>query len=140
MVDWGRQLPILVFAAIFALWWTSRQGLWEAVSGKTPVDKQWVDARAVLLRRIDKNKYEVIDGTNTKGDKRVLIMSYTRPPADGSPMPAPLVAAELVPIKLGSKGPYGKKNSQHKLYAPPPLTNWARFNRILLLSAPLCAL
>lgn len=111
MVNWAAQAPIMLFAAIFAIWWTGRQGLWDAVSGKTPLDKQWVDARAVLLRRIDRGKYEVMDGTNTRGDKRVLIMSYTRPPADGSPMPAPLVLAELVPIKHGSNGPYGKKST-----------------------------
>jgi hypothetical protein len=123
MVDWGRQIPIMFFATIFAVYWSGRNGLWDAVKGKPPVDKQWMEARSALLRRLDhsQGRFEVIDGTNQRGEKRVFIMNTFRPSADGSPTPAPQVAAELVPVRK----PFGQrvKERKGKLSSPAQITD-----------------
>jgi hypothetical protein len=33
-INWGRQLLILFFAGLISLYWTSKNGLWDAVTGK----------------------------------------------------------------------------------------------------------
>ena len=73
MVDWTRQFVILIIAAAFAVYWTGKQGLWDALKGSSPHDKDWKDATHALLRRLPP-RYEILDGTNSRGEKRVLGM------------------------------------------------------------------
>lgn len=56
-VNWSRQIIILVLAAVFAFYWTGKQGLWEALRGSSPWDKDWADAKQALTKRVS-NKYE----------------------------------------------------------------------------------
>ncbi len=58
-VNWSRQLIILVLAAVFAFYWTGKQGLWDALRGSSPWDKDWADAKAALQKRVS-NRAEMI--------------------------------------------------------------------------------
>ena len=52
MVDWSKQLVLFVLAAIFSLYWTGKQGLWDVMSGETSWDKDWKEAKQLLARHI----------------------------------------------------------------------------------------
>jgi len=104
--NWQRQFVILILAACFAIYWTGKQGLWDALRGTSPIDKHWADAKQALIRRLPP-KYEVVDGTNQRLEKRLLVLALPAPPsnkavAEGSDqaaqVPAPTIAAELIPI------------------------------------------
>lgn len=117
-VNWSRQIMILVMAAVFAVYWTGKQGLWDALRGSSPLDRDWGDAKQALVRRLPP-KYEVIDGLNQHLEKRVLVLA---PPPQAAkevasatdekeiqPLPQ-TIAAELIPIiRDRTRGRKGKK-------------------------------
>lgn len=49
-INWQRQFVILLLAACFAIYWTGKQGLWDALRGTSPVDRHWNDAKQALIR------------------------------------------------------------------------------------------
>ena len=51
-VNWSRQIMILMIAALFAVYWTGKQGLWDAMRGSSPWDKDWTDAKQALVKRV----------------------------------------------------------------------------------------
>mmetsp|Transcript_22443 Transcript_22443/g.35117 ORF Transcript_22443/g.35117 Transcript_22443/m.35117 type:complete len:248 (+) Transcript_22443:128-871(+) len=100
-VNWSRQLVILVLAALFAFYWTGKQGLWDALRGSTPWDKEWTDAKSALQRRLS-GRFELIDGKNQRGEQRVLVLAWPKrddvaQSAQNKSVP-PAVAAEMFPI------------------------------------------
>jgi hypothetical protein len=52
MVEWSRQLVLFVLAAIFSIYWTGKQGLWDAMGGETSWDKEWKEAKQLLVKHI----------------------------------------------------------------------------------------
>eukprot|EP00802_Teleaulax_amphioxeia_P023272 Tamp_23821.p1 GENE.Tamp_23821~~Tamp_23821.p1 ORF type:complete len:265 (-),score=37.38 Tamp_23821:225-992(-) len=119
MVNWTRQFGILIMAAIFAIYWTGKQGLWDALKGSSSIDRDWADAKQALMRRLPP-KYEVVDGVNQRQQKRLLVLAP--PPerpvtgdvskdgggvTDSTPPPQ-VIAAELIPA---IKEPRSKKKN-----------------------------
>jgi hypothetical protein len=51
-VDWSRQFVLFLLAAIFSIYWTGKQGLWEAMGGESSWDKDWKEAKHLLVRHL----------------------------------------------------------------------------------------
>jgi hypothetical protein len=52
MVDWSKQLILFGLAAVFSIYWTGRQGLWDVMGGESSWDKEWKEAKQLLARHI----------------------------------------------------------------------------------------
>uniref|UniRef100_A0A7S0NB77 Uncharacterized protein n=1 Tax=Hanusia phi TaxID=3032 RepID=A0A7S0NB77_9CRYP len=109
MVDWSRQAVILIVAALFAVYWTGKQGLWDALRGHSPWEKEWQDAKMALVRRLS-NKYEVVDGSNQRFEKRIVILTASK--RDSNSTTAPVVVAEMYSARRNPMQMHNKRKQE----------------------------